>query len=178
MRYWQAGILAAFVWVAADGARAQFRDVTDCAKLQIRLTGIPEAGGARCDGDENAYDETIDASGPGSIFVIRHQSTIERTYFWRLKAAEIVDRLTASAQVESRSEEFEVEDFNVMRYRATPSGKDSPSACFAFVRYAGHVAHTTGYRHSVVGFYCDLTGNAPTDARIGELLGAIDADFW
>lgn len=98
------------------------------------------------------------------------------TYFWRLKAAEIIKRLSETSDAEPQGEEFAVENFSVMRYRSTTKG-ESPAACFAFVAYAGHVDHSTGYRHSLAGIYCDLADREVTDARISELLGGIEADF-
>jgi len=34
------------------------------------------------------------------------------------------------------------------------------------------------HRHAIVGWYRDLGDSAPSDVRIAELLGAIDADLW
>jgi len=178
MRCWQMGLVGVAAALVNGPANAQLKLITDCSQLSVRLEGIPEAANARCDGDENGSLETIDASGPAMVFFIRHQFTEGGTYFWRLKAAEIIKRLPESGRAESQGEEFVVENFNVMRYRATTSGRESPAACFAFAAYAGHVDHSTGYRHSVVGIYCDLAGSEATDARIRELLGGIEADFW
>jgi hypothetical protein len=84
--------------------------------------------------------------------------------------------LAESAQVERQGEVFEVGNFDVMRYRAKVA--EQQAACFIFVGYAGHVEHSTGYRHSVVGFYCNLAGEAASDARVSELVGGFVADFW
>ena len=173
-RFWRALVLAAVLLPVAASAQAQ-GFAGDCAKLSIRLEGIPEADGARCSG--SGWYESIDASGPASLFQIRHQSTSDgRTYFWRLTAAEILSRLHAAAPVELQGEEVEVGNFDVLRYRAKMD--EQQAACFVFVRYAGHVAHSTGYRHSVVGVYCNLAGEAATDARVSELLSGVVADFW
>ena len=170
-------VLALATMLVADGARAQLALVTDCAKLSIRLVGIPEAAGMRCNGDEDQRDESIDASGPEREFVIRHQGTLPRYFLVREEATNLVAKLVESNVAAEPGEPFEVEDFDVVRYRAVASEAERP-ACFYFLNYAGHVAHTTGYRHAIIGYYCDNTGKEASDQRIGELLGAIEADFW
>ncbi|MFN0194942.1 MAG: GFA family protein [Aestuariivirga sp.] len=47
--------------------------------------------------------------------------------------------------------------------------------CFAFSRYGGHVARTPGYRHQVMGIYCEnVESDQPvSDARIKEMIGKI-----
>jgi hypothetical protein len=176
-RYWRACVLAAVVLLATGTAQA-----ADCAALKIRLSGIPEAAGASCSGGGNASYEAIDASGPQAVFVITHQSVIGTggDYLVRLRVTELLGQMTSpqSMKVERSGEPFEIEDFDVIRYRQTMNGVETPAACFIFMQYAGHVAQSTGYRHVVYGNYCDLAGKEPDDARIGQLLGAIDADFW
>ena len=160
-------------------ARAQFVTGSDCTKLSMRLKGIPEAAGARCvEGGEYFGDEIISASGPGTTFVIRHQRGGLNYYLVRQEVSHIVKKMRDAGEALDNGESFEVGDFDVVRYRAKPEGAGAPAACFLFLNYAGHVDHTTGYRHAIVGWYCDLGGSEPSDARIAELLGAIDADFW
>lgn len=164
------------VLIATGRAQAQG---ADCAALKIRLSGIPEAAGARCARDGNASYESIGASGPQSVFVIAHQAA-GGDYLVRLRVTVLLStmKLPQSARIERSGDPFEIENFDVVRYRETMNGMSTPAACFIFVQYAGHVAQSTGYRHVVYGNYCDLAGREADDARIGQLLGAIDADFW
>jgi len=173
------GMLATLMLFVTAEARAQFSPDTDCAKLSMRLAGIPEATAARCDGGGEKFgDEFIDASGSGTVFVIRHQRGGLNYYLEREEVTHIAKKMMDAGKAEDAGEPFEVEDFDVVRYKTKAEGTGAPVACFAFLNYAGHVDHTTGYRHAIIGSYCDLSGSAPSDARIGELLGAIDADFW
>jgi hypothetical protein len=176
--WWRLGALAAALLFITTEAPAQFSLTTDCAKLSMRLEGIPEAAGARCSGGEEFGDEFIDASGPATVFVIRHQRGGLNFYLEREEVTHIVKKMVDADKVQDAGEPFEVEDFDVVRYKAKAEGTTAPAACFIFLNYAGHVDRTTGYRHAIIGNYCDLAGSAPSDARIGELLGAIDADFW
>jgi hypothetical protein len=174
---WRISISAAAIIFAAARADAQFVFVTDCTKLSIRLDGIPEAAGARCSGDDDRRNETIDASTDGSTFVIRHQGSLPGHYLIREEVTGLVRKMVVSGDAEDAGEPFEVEDFDVVRYRATDKRTHKPTACFHFLSYAGHVAGTTGYRHAIIGFHCSDIGSEASDERIAELLGAIDADF-
>lgn len=164
--------------VVSGAASAQMQSLADCTSLSIHLTGIPEAAGARCQGDEDRANELIDASGPDRVFVIRHQSSGGHDYLRREEVTDIVKKLTAAATLDSLSERLKFEHFDIARYRAAANAASRPAGCFAFVSYAGHVAQTTGYRHAIIGSYCDLTGKEPDAARIVQLLRAISADFW
>jgi len=176
---WRCGLLAAPMLLVTAEAGAQFSPGTDCAKLSMRLAGIPEATAARCSGGGEEFgDEFIDVSGPEAVFVIRHQRGGLNYYLEREEVTHIVKKMMDAGEAQDAGEPFEVEDFDVVRYKTKADGTGAPVACFAFLNYAGHVDHTTGYRHAIVGSYCDLSGSVPSDARIGELLGAIDADFW
>src|SRR5262245_12971182 len=90
--------------VASAPAPPQMQPLADCASLSIHLTGIPEAAGARCQGDEARANELIDASGPDRVFVIRHQSSGGHDYLRREEVTDIVKKLTAAATLDSLSE--------------------------------------------------------------------------
>ena len=68
-------LLAPAGLLASLAASAQMQPVADCAALSIHLTGVPEAADARCQSDASRSNELIDASGPGRVFVIRHQAS-------------------------------------------------------------------------------------------------------
>ena len=163
---------------APGDADAQWLPPADCGSLSIHLAGIPEASGARCQGDEKRWNELIDASGPDRSFVIRHQSSGLNDYLQREEVTQVVKKLTAAAKLEGVSQRFKLGHFDVALYMASANTLAQPAACFGFLSYAGHVAQTTGYRHAIIGSYCDLTGKEPTLDRIRELLGGISADFW
>jgi len=162
----------------AGVAEAQSMQPTDCASLSIHLAGIPEAAGARCRGDERQWNELIDASGPDRSFVIRHQASGFSDYLQREEVTQLVKKLTAVAKLDGVSQRFKIGHFDVALYMAAANELARSAACFGFVSYAGHVPQTTGYRHAIIGSYCDLTGKEPSLDRIREILGAIDADFW
>jgi hypothetical protein len=178
MRRWWTSLFGLACVVASTGAPAQMQRVADCTSLSIHLAGIPEAAGARCQGDENRGNELIDASGPGRVFVVRHQTSSGHDYLQREEITRIVRKLTAAATLDGVSERYKFGHFDIARYQAAANAVARPAKCFAFVSYAGHVAQTTGYRHAIIGSYCDLSGKEPDDARIVELLRAISADFW
>jgi len=80
-------------------ARAQFVTGSDCTKLSMRLKGIPEAAGARCvEGGEYFGDEIINASGPGTTFVIRHQRGGLNYYLVRQEVSHIVKKMRDAAR--------------------------------------------------------------------------------
>jgi hypothetical protein len=175
---WRISILAAALVLAAARADAQFVLVTDCTKLSLRLQGIPEAAGVRCNGDDDQRNETIDASGAGSTFVIRHQGSLRGYYLIREEVTGLVRKMAASGDAQDIGEPFEIANFDVVRYRGLDKRTKKPAPCFHFLRYSGHVARTTGYRHAIIGFYCSDGDTEASETRIAELLGAIDADFW
>ncbi len=69
-------------------------------------------------------------------------------------------------------------DFEIATFFARFESGQFP--CFAFTRYAGHVAHTTGYQNRVLGVYCQRTaGTQPLSAaRIDEVTARIKASFF
>lgn len=87
--FWRCGLLAALMLFVTAEARAQFSLDTDRAKLSMRLAGIPEATATRCSGDG---EEFIAASGPGTVFVVRHQRGGLNYYLEREEATHIVKR--------------------------------------------------------------------------------------
>ena len=97
--------------VVSGAASAQMQPLADCTSLSIHLTGIPEAAGARCQGDEDRANELIDASGPDRVFVIRHQSSGGHDYLRREEVTDIVKKLTAAATLDSLSERLKFEHF-------------------------------------------------------------------
>lgn len=157
---------------------------TKCAELTVRIKG-PDADRAQCDtgriggGGEtgsatNEYIQVVDAF---SVFTLSHAYAGQRTYLIRNNVKGIFEDIGAFSATSDWGEERKIGDFSVNRFNARLAEADLDVACVGYSLYSGHVARTTGCRHHIAGFYCDLAGRPPTDARIDELLANIDYDF-
>lgn len=157
----------------------------DCEQLSIRIVGLPEAGLAQCEvggfgggGDQGqGSSELIQAIGADSFFVVSHAYVGHHTYLQRRGVKDMIDGVSAFSTFGSWGEETKSGDFDVRRFDAKLADGGQQAACFGFSRYSGHVAGTTGYRHHIAGFYCDLAGQAPSDARVAELMNSLEYDF-
>jgi len=158
----------------------------ECAALSVQIKGLPEAAMAECEtgnfggggGDRgHGSGEFIRVLNARAIFVITHAYVGRHTYLMRLGVKDIVGGFGGFDSIDEWGEERDSGDFAVRRFSAKSAGARSDMACFGFSLYAGHVPHTTGYRHHIAGFYCDIAGVAVTDGRIDELLDAIEYSF-
>jgi hypothetical protein len=176
-----AGLLSAVVsWPSAATALS----TEECDGFDLRFNGLSGAPAARCDtggigggGDQGSgTTETIQVIGARFVLVASHAAVGHRTYLRRLTVKELLRNFSAFSSIDNWGEESENGDFSVHRF----SGKffdGARTACFGFVRYSGHVPSTTGYRHLINGFYCDMDEVPPTDGRIAEVLGSLEYSF-
>jgi hypothetical protein len=157
---------------------------TDCGSLDIALESSAEFPELKCDtssfagGGPSQTEEGIVASGTGSLFVIRHVVAGVRTYFNRQDTRALVDIGGAFAKIENWTSAPGGNQFMVARFRGRLTGKpDLPLACFAFSRFTGHVARSSGFRHIVYGFYCTALAEDMSDDDVRRLIDAVKFSF-
>lgn len=176
-----AGLLSAVVtWPSAAAALS----AEECDQIDLRFKGLPGAPSARCDtgglgggGDQGSgTTETIQVIGSRFVLLVSHAAVGHRTYLGRLTVREMLRNSRAFASIDDWGEEAESGEFSVRRFNGKFSD-GARTACFGFARYSGHVARTTGYRHLINGFYCDIDESPPSDSRIGEVLGSLEYSF-
>jgi hypothetical protein len=179
------GVLAAMAALALPAERAAALSAGECTELSIRVKDLPEASSARCGsqnfgggGDQGSgKDEFIQIMGVDSIAVVSHAAAGTRTYMKRLGVKDVIGNYHIFERTEDWGEETESSNFSVRRFTATLTGSGTKVACFGFIRFTGHVAGATGYRHLISGYSCNFSTTPPTDARIDKLVRSIDYDF-
>ena len=160
------------------------RAEADCASLGIALD--PSAGFSETKCDSGNYSgggpshtaEGIVASGLASVFVVRHATAGVRTYFSRTDTRVLVDGDSPFAKIENWTSAPGGNQFTVARFKGWLTGKpDMPLGCFAFSRFTGHVASSSGFRHIVYGFYCSALADQISDTEVRRLIDAIKFSF-
>lgn len=179
---WTRAVLAGLVSAVVALALRPAVSAQECDELDLRFKGLPgatvscEVHGIGGDGDSSATSEMIQVFGSRFVLIVSHASAGHRTYLIRLTVKELMRNSRAFASIDEWGDEAESGEFYVRRF----NGKffdGARTACFGFARYSGHVARTTGYRHLIRGFYCDIDEVAPTDGRISEVLGSLEYSF-
>jgi hypothetical protein len=173
------GVVALAGMLAAGSAQAW--QAMDCGKLQIHFAATGATTRIECKADNvgrDSRDELIDAYGIGSVLFIVHHGVPDtgRFYMPRMTVKHLVQEVVTSKDLSDWSEPTEAKDFDVVRFKGVLADGGAPMACVGFSRYAGHVDHSTGYRHVVVGVLCDRVD--PSEATVAEVLDAVGADFW
>jgi hypothetical protein len=160
------------------------RAETDCASLDIAIESSAGFSETRCDsgsfsgGGPSRTEEGIVASGSGSLFVVRHAVAGVRTYFNRMDTRALVDAGSPFAKIEDWAAAPGGNQFVAARFKGWLTGKPGmPLACFAFSRFTGHVARSTGFRHVVYGFYCTALAEEVSDADVRRLIDAVKFSF-
>jgi hypothetical protein len=175
--------MAAFALVLLFPLSAPRAEV-DCASLGIALD--PSAGFSETKCDSGSYSgggpshtvEGIVGSGLASIFVVRHATAGVRTYFNRMDTRVLIDSESPFAKIENWTSAPGGNQFAVARFKGWLTGKpDMPLGCFAFSRFTGHVANSSGFRHIVYGFYCSALDDAVSDTEVRRLIDAIKFTF-
>lgn len=177
------GLLTGLCW-SLGAAPAVAAGVTDCDSLDIHVAVSIVGGTAECSsggkggGDNgNVTVEIIEARAPLSMLVVTHMAAGVRTYLERMGLEIYIARIARFEKTEGWSLAPARQRFRLSRFTATFEAGVPSVPCFAFERYEGHVAQSTGYRHFVGGWYCDFLGAEVSDTRIDEVLGAITDDF-
>ena len=101
-----------------------------------------------------------------------------RTYFNRMDTRALVDAGSPFAKIEDWAAAPGGNQFVAARFKGWLTGKPGmPLACFAFSRFTGHVARSTGFRHVVYGFYCTALAEEVSDADVRRLIDAVKFSF-
>jgi len=157
---------------------------TDCSSLDIELASSAQFSNVECDtggsryGDASHSEEVITATSDSSLFVIQHYNAGVRTYFDRGDTRKMIEGSGAFSKTGQWATGPGGDRFMVMKFAGSLTNSPSlPLECFGFSRFTGHVAHSTGYRHIIFGFYCAAQPGAVPDAEVRRLLGDLTYDF-
>lgn len=157
----------------------------ECAVMSVKFKG-PGAALAECESSKmgsgagdtgTATNEYLQVIAGNTIFTLSHAYAGKRSYMMRLDVKSSLKDIGTFESTSNWGEERDSGDFMVRSFDAKFSANGEQAACVGYGLYSGHVAHTTGYRHHIAGFYCDFTRKPPTDSYIDELLGKIEYDF-
>jgi hypothetical protein len=157
---------------------------TDCSKLPIKLEPAADFSSMKCSKGQTGYGgETgwsmrsrIIAEDAVSTIVVNYGQAGVQTYFERMGPRSLFGFLTRCPG--SWTTGPSPNGYAVARFFGQFDSVQVP--CFAFSRYGGHVAHTSGYRHQVIGVYCeDVESDQPvSDARIKAMIGKIKTQVF
>jgi len=173
--------------LAAGSAAAEEMQPTDCGDLDIRLEPLSDFSSVECRtsgqsgfGGESAWtvQSEIVAYDAVSQTIVFYDHAGPQTYMERQSPRDLFEGSLDDAVKGSWEKADNSNGFAIARFFSKAEGVQVP--CFAFSRYGGHLAGTTGYQHRVVGIYCELiTSDRPvSDVRVEEMTGKIDADFF
>ena len=188
-RRFAAPLIIAVILLAGNGVGAVMRDA-ECDDLDISLEPAAdfrtikcEAGQSTPGGGESSGTlglATIEAEDALSFFIIYHDRAGNRTYLTRNDPKSVFADSLDFAVKDSWSSSSVHNGFTVNRFFAKFDSLPDKVPCFAFTRYAGHVAHTTGFRHMVGGFYCEFvpSDEPVTDARVDQMTGKVKGDMF
>lgn len=157
----------------------------ECAGLSVSFKG-PGHALAECESSKmgsgagdtgTATSEYLQVVAGDTLFTLSHAYAGQRSYMIRLDVKSSLADISTFESTSNWGKERDSGDFFVRPFDAKFRANGEQAACVGYGLYSGHVAHTTGYRHHIAGFYCDFTRKPPTDAYIDELLGKIEYDF-
>jgi hypothetical protein len=159
---------------------------TDCSKLPIKLEPAGDFSSMKCSKGQTGYGgETgwsmrsrIIAEDAVSTIVVNYGQAGVQTYFERMGPRSLFEDSLDYDVPGSWTTGPGTNGYAVARFFGQFDSVQVP--CFAFSRFGGHVARTSGYRHQVIGVYCeDVESNQPvSDARIKEMIGKIKTSFF
>src|SRR5262249_32394533 len=154
----------------------------DCQSLDIRLQSASDFGHVECDqssgrhGDISDAEERIDAWNSRSAFAVRHLIAGNRTYFQPSNTKSLIE--PSFAKTESWAAAPGGNGFSAVRFRGwLRSHPELVLSCFVFSRFSGHVDHSSGYRHVLLGFYCANQPDTLSDAETQRLIESVKFDF-
>jgi hypothetical protein len=154
---------------------------TSCGSLDIRIKSEIVKGEQKCsDGQFGRIDdgivltESIEVEGARFSFFLDHVEAGTRTYLTRKGFDQVLDDGTNFERFDDMTVHAAGKGYSARKFIGVlPGGTSYP--CFAIVRYAGNAF--SGPRHLVFGLYCGTSGDDIEDARIDEVIEAIDTDF-
>jgi hypothetical protein len=183
-----AAVLLSGVLLGAGDVRAVMRDA-DCDDLDIALEPAADFRSIECEsGSSNSGGgaggvgtASIKGEDALSIISVVHDRAGTRTSLRRFDPKDLfADELDIDIE-DSWSDMSTVSNgFSVSTFFSRLEDSPDKVPCFAFARYAGHVAHTTGFRHLVGGIYCELvpSDKPVTPARIDQMTGKIKGSMF
>lgn len=156
-------------------------NATDCGKLPIKLEPAADFSSMKCSKGQTGYGggtgwsmrSRIIAEDAVSTIVVNYGQAGVQTYFERMGPRSLFEDSLDYDVPGSWTMGPGTNGYAVARFFGQFDSVQVP--CFAFSRYGGHVAHTSGFRHQVIGVYCeDIESDQPvSDARIKEMIGKI-----
>jgi len=186
-RWSAAAMILAAILLGGKGAGAVMRDA-ECDDLDVSLEPAADFRTIKCEsGQSQGGGEggslgmaTIEAEDALSFFIIYHDRAGQRTYLTRQDPKGLFGDHMNFAVDGTWSGNTESNGFTVTKFFGKFDFASEQVPCFAFTRFAGHVAHTTGYRHMVGGFYCEFvpSDQPVTDARVDQMTAKIKADMF
>jgi len=186
-RQFPAAMILAILLLSGSGADAVMRDA-ECDDLDISLEPAADFRSIKCEAGQtigggesgNVGMSTIEAEDALSFFVVYHDRAGTRTYLTRSDPKGLFADSMDFAVDGSWTSTTVSNGFSVAKFFGKFEFTAEQVPCFAFTRFAGHVAHTTGYRHMIGGFYCEyVPSDQPvTDARVDQMTEKVRGDMF
>jgi len=183
-----AALLVAGLLFGGTPAGAVMRDA-DCDDLDIALEPAADFRTIECEegqttrggGSGSVGMASIEAQDALSFIVVYHDRAGTRTFLKRTDPKQLFGNAIKLDIEDSWSAQASVSNgFTVRTFFGKLKSVSEKVPCFAFARYTGHVAHTTGFRHMVGGIYCEVvpSDEPVTAARIDQMTGKIRGDMF
>jgi hypothetical protein len=180
-------LLAGFLLYGGP-AGAVMRDA-DCDDLDIALEPAADFRTIECESGQTAHGggtgtvgmASIQAEDALSFIVVYHDRAGNRTYLNRVDPQQLFGKALKFAIEDSWASASSVSNgFTTRTFFGKLKSVSEKVPCFVFSRYAGHVSHSTGFRHMVGGVYCEVvpSDEPVTAARIDQMMGKIRGDMF
>jgi len=186
-RQFPAATVLAAILLAGTGAGAVMREA-ECDDLDISLEPAADFRSIKCEAGQttsggesgNVGMATIEAEDALSFFIVYHDRAGNRTYLTRTDPKGVFADSMDFAVEGTWSSTSVSNGFSVAKFFGKFDFASEQVPCFAFTRYSGHVAHTTGFRHMVGGFYCEFvpSDEPVTDARVDQMTEKVKGDMF
>jgi hypothetical protein len=160
------------------------KSTANCSDLDVRLEPASDFPTMKCSTGQTGYGQgysilsEIVAENAMSRIVIIHQHVGIQTYLAPVDSKGLNEDVLDWDLKDSWSTATASGGYEVRRFFGRPDSATVP--CFAFARYAGHVAHSTGYQNRVYGYYCEGIANVQplSDVQVQEVIDKIKARIF
>jgi hypothetical protein len=180
-------LVAAAILLAGGSADAVSRDA-ECDDLDIAVEPAADFRSIECKAGQTGYGgdtgwsnmESIEAQDALSVLFVYHSRAGVQTYLERVDPKTLFSNSIDIAVDGSWSGTTVSNGYSVVSFFSILEGQTEKVPCFAYSRYGGHIAGTSGFRHMVAGFYCEfVSSDSPvSEARIDQMIGKIKADMF
>jgi hypothetical protein len=180
-------LVMAAMLLAGGGAGAVSRDA-DCDDLDIAVEPAADFRSIECTAGQTGYGgetgwsnmESIEAQDALSILVVYHSRAGVQTYLQRVDPEDLFSGSIDMAVDGSWSETTVSNGYSISTFFSIFKDQQEQVPCFAFTRFASHVAGTGGYRHMVGGFYCEFvpSDRPVSSSRIDQMTVKIKASMF